>query len=356
MNHLKQIQDRLGALELDAMLITAETSEAYAVDFRGEGVVLVTGRGCWYCTDSRYIEAAQARVTGCTILLVEQGKLHRACIREQVERLGLKRLGFEDNAMTVAQYKLWEQTLGELAELVPAGDLVTRLRESKDGEELDRMARAQAITDRTFTEILNDVKEGVTEQEIAARITFYQMRFGASGNSFDPIVASGPNGSMPHAIPGERKIRRGEFVTMDFGCICEGYCSDMTRTVAVGEPGEEMVRVYDTVAKAQLAGIAAAHAGVIGAHVHEAAAAVIREAGYGDYFGHGFGHSLGLEIHEDPGFRPASKGPIPAGAVVSAEPGIYLPGRFGVRIEDVLVVEEGGCRVLTRSPKTLIVL
>ena len=356
MNHLRQIQSRLPDFGVEALLITGEVSEAYAVGFQGEGVVLVTPGACFYWTDSRYIEAANARITGCTIARVSQSKPHRACVREQVERLGLRRLGFEDGAMTVAQYRTWEQTLEGLAELVPAGGLVTALRASKDQEELALMAQAQAITDRTFTEILNDVKEGVTEQEIAARLTFYQMRFGARQNSFDPIVASGPNGSMPHAIPTERKIRRGEFVTMDFGCMYGGYCSDMTRTVAVGEPEEEMVRVYDTVAKAQLAGIAAARAGVIGAQVHEAAAAVIRQAGYGDYFGHGFGHSLGLEIHEEPRFSPGNQGPVPAGAVVSAEPGIYLPGKFGVRIEDVLVVEEGGCRVLTRSPKTLIVL
>jgi Xaa-Pro aminopeptidase len=200
------------------------------------------------------------------------------------------------------------------------------------------------------------VKEGVTEQEIAALITYYHMKFGASKNSFDPIVASGANGSMPHAIPGEKQIRKGEFVTMDFGCIYGGYCSDMTRTVAVGQPSDEMVLVYETVAKAQLAGIETAHAGVIGADVHAAADEVIRKAGYGGYFGHGFGHSLGLEIHEDPGFRPACKEPIPAGAVVSAEPGIYLPGKFGVRIEDVIVLKEGGCEILTASPKQLIVL
>lgn len=356
MNHLKQIQEGLHNKEIDALLITGDTAEAYALGFRGEGVVLVTETECFYYTDSRYIEAARSKVTGCTITMVETGHLHIACVREDVQRMGLKRLGYEEDTMTVRQFWNWHKALGELAELVPAGELVIGLRRRKDREELALMRQAQAITDRTFQEILNHIRPGVTEGDIAARITYYQMKFGASGNSFDPIVASGPNGSMPHAIPGERQFRSGEFVTMDFGCLYGGYCSDMTRTVAVGQPTEEMKRVYHIVAQAQQAGIDAARAGVSGAEVHEAAHEVIRAAGYGEFFGHGFGHSLGLEIHEDPGFRQTCKEPIPAGAVVSAEPGIYLPGRFGVRIEDVIVVQEEGCEILTRSPKHLMVL
>ncbi len=356
MNHLSSIQEKLKQYDIDAMLVTGESNEAYAVGFRGEGVVLVAGTECCYYTDSRYIEAANRQVTGCNIQMISGQRHHMVLAGEDIARMGLRRIGFEENTMTVQQFSAWRKALGSGVELVPAGSMLTDLRASKDSEELALMQQAQDITDRTFTEILNHVKEGVTEQEIAALITYYHMKFGASKNSFDPIVASGANGSMPHAIPGEKTIRRGEFVTMDFGCIYGGYCSDMTRTVAVGQPSEEMELVYHTVAKAQLAGIHAVHAGVIGADVHEAAAAVIREAGYGDYFGHGFGHSLGLEIHEDPGFRPANRNPMPEGAVVSAEPGIYLPGRFGVRIEDVLMVRREGCHVLTHSPKELIVL
>ena len=356
MNHLRQIQEKLKEYDLDAMLVTSEPGEAYAVGFRGEGVVLVSGDKCCYYTDSRYIEAAQRQVSGCSVEMISGQRHHMTLAAEEIAAQGLGRIGFEESYLSVQQFSAWRKALGTKVELCPAGRLMTSLRAAKDEEELALMEQAQAITDRTFQEILNHVKEGVTEQEIAALITYYHMKFGASKNSFDPIVASGPNGSMPHAVPGERKLRRGEFVTMDFGCIYGGYCSDMTRTVAVGEPEEEMERVYHTVAQAQLAGIAAAHAGVIGAEVHEAAHAVIRSAGYGEYFGHGVGHSLGLEIHEDPGFRPACREPMPAGAVVSAEPGIYLPGRFGVRIEDVIVLQEGGCRVLTRSPKELIVL
>ena len=169
-------------------------------------------------------------------------------------------------------------------------------------------------------------------------------------------MASGPNGSKPHAIPGPRKIQRGEFVTMDFGCVYGGYCSDMTRTVAIGEPTEEMKKVYHIVLEAQLAGIAAARAGVPGKSIDAAARKVIEEAGYGEYFGHGYGHSVGIEIHESPNANTRDESLMPVGAAVSAEPGIYLPGKFGVRIEDVTILTENGCIDITQSPKELIIL
>ena len=182
------------------------------------------------------------------------------------------------------------------------------------------------------------------------------LHLGASDMSFDPIVVSGVNGSLPHGVPSEKTIQDGEFVTMDFGCVYHGYCSDMTRTVAVGHVTEEMRRVYDTVLTAQKAGIAAARAGVTGREVDGAARRVIEEAGYGPYFGHSFGHGVGVEIHEAPNAAPSVETALPAGAVISAEPGIYLPGKLGVRIEDVIILTEDGCRNLTRAPKELLVL
>ena len=182
------------------------------------------------------------------------------------------------------------------------------------------------------------------------------LRHGSEGNSFDPIVITGKKTSMPHGVPGDELIAAGDFVTMDFGCIKHGYCSDMTRTVAVGSASEEMRNVYAIVLKAQLAGIAAARAGIPGREIDAAARGVIRQAGYGEFFGHGFGHSLGLDIHEWPNANPSGADIMPAGAVVSAEPGIYIPGRFGVRIEDVMVLREGGCEVITKAPKELIIL
>ena len=196
----------------------------------------------------------------------------------------------------------------------------------------------------------------MTEQEIAAKLQYDMLRFGAMRMSFDPIVASGPNGSKPHAIPSDKKVELGEFITMDFGCKFGGYCSDMTRTVALGEPTEEMRKVYDTVLQAQLAGIAAAKAGVPGQVIHNAAAKVIEDAGYGAYFGHGFGHSVGIEIHESPNANHSNEKPMPEGCAVSAEPGIYLPGQFGVRIEDVIIYRADGSENITHSPKELIIL
>ena len=218
------------------------------------------------------------------------------------------------------------------------------------------MRKAQQITDEAFKAILSFIRPGMTEQEIAARLVYELLRRGGEKVSFDPVVAAGPNGSRPHAVPGEQVVDTGMFITMDFGCKVEGYCSDMTRTVALGQPSEEMERVYATVLAAQKAGINAARAGATGREVDGAARQVIAEAGYGEYFCHSFGHSLGLDIHESPNASPSEDQPLPAGAVISAEPGIYLPGKFGVRIEDVLILREGGCEDITRSPKDLIVL
>ena len=356
MNHLSQIADKLSQYDLDAMLIVSEPGERYAVGFQGEGYVLVTREGSQYSTDGRYIEAAQKQVTGAEVVLTSRERSHLALARDFLEARGLKRVGFESAAVSVAQHRRWQDSFLKGCELIPAQELLDGLRTSKDREELSAMVQAQKITDAAFGEILNYIRPGLTEQEVAARLVYELLRRGARKVSFDPIVAAGANGSMPHAVPGETVIQKGMFVTMDFGCVYDGYCSDMTRTVAVGQPTQEMERVYETVLAAQKAGIAAARAGMPGRELDAAARKVIEEAGYGDYFTHSFGHSLGLEIHESPNASPSETGPLPAGTVISAEPGIYLPGRFGVRIEDVLVLEEGGCRDITQSPKNLIVL
>ena len=341
MNHLSQIADKLSQYDLDAMLIVSEPGERYAVGFQGEGYVLVTREGSQYSTDGRYIEAAQKQVTGAEVVLTSRERSHLALARDFLAARGLKRVGFESAAVSVAQHRRWQESFPKGCELIPAQELLDGLRASKDEEEIAAMLQAQKITDAAFGEILNYIRPGLTEHRKV---------------SFDPIVAAGANGSMPHAVPGETVIQKGMFVTMDFGCVYDGYCSDMTRTVAVGQPTQEMERVYETVLTAQKAGIAAARAGMPGRELDAAARKVIEEAGYGDYFTHSFGHSLGLEIHESPNASPSETRPLPVGTVISAEPGIYLPGRFGVRIEDVLVLEEGGCRDITQSPKNLIVL
>lgn len=354
MNHLKQIAAKLDEYGIDAMLVTSEPGEYYAIGFHGEGAVVVTREECRYFTDSRYIESAEKRVSGAAITMTTASAAQKPLVVKAVEELGIEKLGFEDGYMTVAEYNSYAEALP--CTLVPAQKLVNGLRASKDQEEIALMRKAQEITDQTFEAILKLIQPGMTEREIAARLQYEMLCRGADKMSFDPIVVSGPNGSLPHGIPGDRKIQQGDFLTMDFGCKYGGYCSDMTRTIAIGAPTEEMRKVYDTVLKAQLAGIAAARAGVPGVEIHNAAAKVIEEAGYGAYFGHGFGHSVGIEIHESPNANSRDTTPMPVGAAVSAEPGIYLPGKFGVRIEDVLVYTEEGSVNLTKSPKELIVL
>ena len=354
MNHFGKIAQQLSAHGLDAMLVTSAPGEFYAAGFHGEGMAVVTPAQTWYYTDSRYIEAAGQLVKDAQVGMIRTGQTYRQLAQDIVAAQGIRRLGFEDNYMSVAEYSQWKEEVR--AELVPASEILDLLRMVKDEEELAAMKEAQRVTDEAFSEILNDIKPGVAECEIAAKLTYLMARKGAERNSFDPIVACGANGSKPHAIPSQALIQKGQFVTMDFGCVVGGYCSDMTRTVAVGQPTDEMKFVYDTVLKAQLAGIAAAHGGVTGAEIHNIGAKIIADAGYGDYFGHGFGHSLGIEIHENPRFTPLWDKVIPAGACLSAEPGIYLPGKFGVRIEDVIMLTDDGCIDITRSPKELIIL
>ena len=353
MNHLEHIAAHLDGL--DAILLTGEANCYYAAGFMGEGIALVTRRGSWYFTDSRYTEAADKAIGNAAVIReVSREKPFSALINEALAEAGAEKAGFEDQRMTVAEHAVYSEKLH--CTLTPASALMTELRGSKDEEELSCMTAAQRIAEGALEQILKEIRPGMTEKEIAARLNYLMVSAGAEKTSFDTIVASGPNGSMPHAVPGMRKVREGDFITMDFGCVYKGYCSDMTRTVALGRPSDEMRNVYDIVLQAQLAGIAAARAGVTGAAIDGAARKVIQDAGYGSCFGHSFGHSLGIDIHEAPNAAPGNDKPMPDGAVVSAEPGIYLPGKFGVRIEDVMILRPDGAQVITKAPKALLVL
>jgi len=354
MDHLSQIAAKLSEYHIDAMLASSEPGEFYAVGLHGEGYAIVAPTASRYITDSRYIEVAGETVKNAEVCMVDSGRNYAALLNEFIDAHSIKKLGVEDGYMSLTQYNQLKKDLH--AELVPANGLITGLRASKDQEEFTRMVEAQRITDEAFTAICKFIQPGMTEAEIAAKLVYEMLCRGAQRMSFDPIVASGPNGSKPHAIPGPRKVQKGEFITMDFGCVYDGYCSDMTRTVALGEINDDKRKVYDTVLKAQLTGIAASRAGVPGKEIHAAAAKVIEEAGYGRFFGHGYGHSVGIEIHESPNANTRDATPMPVGAMVSAEPGIYIPGQFGVRIEDVVRMEEGGCTDITHSPKELIIL
>ena len=357
MNHFKKIASVLETHSLDAVLLTCEANRFYASGFHSsgtDGVAIVTRNHNYYFTDSRYTEAAARHVRDAEIRQTDREHPYSTLINEVIEKEHITRMGYEDEYMTAADFRRFSEKLH--CELVPATELLWTLRAVKDQAELDCMIQAQRIAEKALADILGEIRPGVTEKEIAALLLYKMLHYGAEDKSFDPIVVSGANGSLPHGVPSEKPIQAGEFVTMDFGCKFGGYCSDMTRTVAVGHVTEEMETVYNTVLKAQLAGIAAAKAGVTGAAVDGAARQVIADAGYGPYFGHSFGHSVGVEIHENPNATPSNSKPLPAGVVISAEPGIYLPGKLGVRIEDVIVITEQGCQNITLASKELLIL
>ena len=341
--------------EVDGLLLTSRYSRHYGAEYDiAEGVAIVTKQGCRYFTDSRYIESAQNSLKDFEVLEVNRTIGYSKRINDAIADFGVTTLGYEENYLTAAELMNYEKHLN--AKLVPFNKPICSFRGVKEEWELKLMRKAQAITDKAFAEVVTRIKPGMTELELQAELIYCMYKNGGTGLAFDPIVVSGPNTSLPHGVAGERVIQAGDFVTMDFGASYQGYCSDMTRTVAVGYATDEMKRVYDTVLKAQTAAIAATKAGIPGQSVDAVARKVITDAGYGEYFGHGYGHSLGLEIHENPGVNAGNTEPLPVGAVCSAEPGIYLPGKFGVRIEDVTIIREDGCEDITGSPKNLMIL
>ncbi len=354
---MKNLEKYLSLLngEVDGLLLTSRYSRHYGAEFDiAEGVAIVTKKGCRYFTDSRYIESAQNGIQGFEVLEINRGNGYVKRLNAAIEEFEVTTLGYEEDYLTVAELMGYERDLH--AKLVPFNKQINGFRGTKEDWELDRMRKAQDITDKAFTEVLGRIKVGMTELELQAELIYCLYKNGGQGLSFDPIVVSGPNTSLPHGVAGERKIQEGDFVTMDFGVLYQGYCSDMTRTVAVGYATDEMKEVYNTVLKAQTAAIAATKAGVPGKDNAAVARKIIADAGYGEYFGHGYGHSVGLEIHEAPSPNAGNDKPMPVGAVASAEPGIYLPGKFGVRIEDVTIYLEDGCEDITHSPKSLIIV
>ncbi len=339
--------------QVQGLFLTSRYSRMYAAEFDiAEGYAIVSKSGARYFTDSRYIESAQKNIQGFEV--VDFGGKLVELLNATLQEFGIETLGFEEEYLTVKELNTFEKLLN--ASFVPVQEKINAFRASKEPWEIERLVKAQEITDKAFSEVCTRIREGMTEKELAAELIYCLYKNGGEGLSFDPIVVSGPNTSMPHGVPGDRKLQKGDFITMDFGVLYGGYCSDMTRTVALGYATEEMKEVYNTVLKAQLAGIAISKAGATGKEVDAAARDVIKAAGYGEYFGHSYGHSLGLEIHEAPNCTPKNEHPIPLGAVCSAEPGIYLPDKFGVRIEDVVIFEENGCRDITKSPKELLIL
>ncbi len=354
-NRLAALRPLMEAENLDALLCSSDVARYYMTGFPSSaGMALILWEKSYFWTDFRYFELAQREVSGYDIAMVTREKPYKELLRQALEAHGARRVGFEADAMFVSQHTRLREALP--VEMIPADKLLNTLRAVKDDHELALMQEAQRIAERALESVLPLIKPGVSEKHICAELIYHMLREGADKVSFDPIVVAGPNSSLPHGHPGDRPIARGDFVTMDFGCMYKGYCSDMTRTVAVGEATAEMRKVYEIVLRAQEAGSAAARGGVVGSTIDAVARKVIEDEGYGEYFGHGFGHGIGLEVHEDYCAGSSEEKILPVGAVISAEPGIYLPGRFGVRIEDVVALTKTGVINLTRAPKELLIL
>ena len=342
--------------EVNGLLLTSRYSRHYGAEYDiAEGVAVVSKKGCRYFTDSRYIEAAQKGIKGFDVIMTDREHPYTQLLNEAITDFGITALGYEEHYLTVEEMETYESKLN-VKVFIGMHAQISGFRAVKEEWELDHMRKAQAITDKAFAEMCTRIKVGMTEKELQAELIYCLYKNGGEGLSFDPIVVSGPNTSLPHGVATDRVIQTGDFVTMDFGVLYNGYCSDMTRTVAVGYATEEMEKVYNTVLQAQLAALSVTKAGMIGKDIDAAARKVITDAGYGQYFGHGYGHSLGLEVHEAPNPNPGNDKPMPVGAVASAEPGIYLPGKFGVRIEDVLIYKPDGSENITHSPKNLIII
>ncbi|MEA3408476.1 MAG: aminopeptidase P family protein [Chloroflexota bacterium] len=334
---------------LDALVVTQAENRRYLTGFTGSaGAVLVTGEETLLATDFRYYEQVQEQAPQVTLVRVEDST--SSALAPCIGDLGVHRLGFESHVMTVQEYEQWRDVLPQI-EWVATTDLVERLRMTKDAREIDLIEEAVRIADEAMAYILEWIRPGVTEREVAWELEVQMRTHGAEALSFTTIVGSGPNSAMPHATTSERAIGLGEPIVIDMGARYEGYCSDMTRSFCLGQASEEYLKVWDTVLRAQQAAEEAIKPGMSGVEADALARDVIDEAGYEGKFGHGLGHGVGLAIHEAPRVSHTSEDMLGTGAVVTVEPGIYIPGWGGVRIEDTVVLTDEGCRVLTQTSK-----
>ncbi|MDT2820736.1 aminopeptidase P family protein [Enterococcus devriesei] len=353
---IKRIEKLRALMEkaiIDAYLVTSPANLRYLTNFTGTaGMALITLDQAFFITDFRYIEQASEQIQGMTIIQ-HQGDIVSEILK-LMESESVNVLGFEDAVMTYADYSIFEEVID--AELAPASGLIEKLREQKDDGEIAIIEKACAIADEGFDHVLKMIRPGMTEIEVANQLDFYMRSLGASGTSFETIVASGARSALPHGVASEKMIEQGDLITLDFGCVYQGYVSDITRTFAIGDPGQQLKDIYQIVLEAQKKVLEVAQAGVTGSQLDAVARDFISEAGYGEAFGHSTGHGIGMEIHEGPNISRSNDEPLMEGNVITDEPGIYLPGLGGVRIEDDLVILAEGNRILTQSPKELIIL
>ena len=354
-----RLADEVAARDIDLFLVSALVDVRYLTGYTGSNGVAIVGPGPdglrLFLTDFRYVTQVQRQVgPEWDKRLAAQDLVGPGVAEHLPSRAGgALRLGFDDAALSLRQYERLREVLADRAELVPAGELVAGLREVKDPGEVDRIRAAAHLADAALTEVLGRGLAGRTERDVAVDIEIELRRTGADSVSFQPIVASGANGALPHAEPRDVAIEPGALVTIDWGARLEGYCSDCTRTFAVGEVGDDQREIYELVLRAQQAALAAVRPGPTGREVDAVARDLIDEAGHADHFGHGLGHGVGLEIHEAPRLSRQSEARLVAGNVVTVEPGVYVPDRCGVRIEDLVVVTDDGHEVLSTLPKEL---
>ena len=346
---------RLDDLGVDAFLVTDLANTRYLTGFTGSNGQILIGRSFeLFLTDGRYAEQARREVPG--IDRSASDRSYRGAVAERCVSTPVARLGVEAHRMTLAAHAGLAEALGSGVELVASDDVVETGRRVKDDEERELIRRAQAATDAAFTGILDRFALGVSEGWIARELERLMLEAGADGLAFDPIVAFGENAAEPHHEPAHRLLEEGDVIKLDFGARFAGYHADMTRTIAFGAPTSEIKKIHDVVRESQQAGIDAVRAGVTGESVDAVSREVIERAGYGDRFVHSLGHGVGLEIHEAPSLGRKQDDPLPVGAVVTVEPGIYIPGLGGVRIEDMVEVTDDGCVVVGTSNRDLIEL
>lgn len=351
---IERVQSELSFGE--AFLATNPNSRFYLTNFHSSaGTVLILKDKAFFLIDFRYVEKAKNSISALEVLLSKNATEE---IYEILKENDIKNLYIETNYTSVSEEKTFKEAFsGVLVSDSNKMDiLLEKMRSVKTIEELSLIKKAQSYTDKTFSYILERIEAGRTEKEIMLDMEFYMRKLGSEGVSFDFIVVSGKNSSLPHGVPTDKKVEKGDFITMDFGAVSGGYRSDMTRTVAVGSVSDEQREVYETVLKAQEEAISAIKAGKVCFDIDKIARDIISEAGFGDCFGHGLGHSVGIEIHENPNFNMRCHEILLPGTVMTVEPGIYLENKFGVRIEDMVYVTEDSCENLTKSPKNLIII
>ena len=324
--------------------------------YTGEGLVFISLKRRVIVTDFRYTEQAERQAPGFEVVMTDKGMSHNQWVARLCQEEGITSLRYEDGYVTVRTFGALKDAVGEGVSFFPLDGAPEKIREIKTAAEVEVMRKAAAITSKAFDEILGKIHEGMTEKELQIELDFTMLRLGAEGIAFSTIIASGENGSLPHAIPSDRKIQKGDMITMDYGAKFGGYCSDMTRTVALGKPSDTMLHVYDTVLTAQKMCEEALAPGKVCSDIDKIARDYIDAQGYVGRFGHGLGHAVGIDIHENPRLSYACHDLLVPGIVMTVEPGVYLPGVGGVRVENTCLVTETGSEPLTTAPKELIIL